>query len=123
MFFGVISILLGYIISTLGALAFIILIGNEISNFRQDISGDYYFREYSYGAAFTSGGKIYSFYKKVPVLPFEKKIVSIKMHDWIYNFKGTKVGFQEYIDHYRIKIYSFNDIQIDTIIRKNPFLL
>lgn len=116
---GLFPILIGYIFSTIGFFGLIMILAELETTNINNLTDNYEYREYGFGNATTSsGGTEYDFYKKYKLIPFEKKIASLKMDYRDYEFKNLNIEFNETVENYRIIIKSEETIQIDTLIKK-----
>lgn len=117
---GLLPMLFGYIISTVGVLGLMLIIsGLETTNVKI-IADNFEYREYSFGnSTATYGGKEFNFYEKYKLLPFENKIANIKMDYSEYDLVDLNVEFSKTNDNYRILIKSNETVQIDTLIKRS----
>ena len=116
---GLFPILIGYVLSTIGLLGLMMILGDYEVKEKKILTNNIQYRKYGFGNATTSdGGYEFDFYKTYKFSPFEKRIAQIKMDFREYKMENLNVEFNEIDDFYKIQIKSKEQIQIDTLIKK-----
>jgi len=117
---GFIPIAGGYLFATIGVLGVFFVFGEQEPIRTVDINKKYYYREFGFGNATTSwGGTRIEIYESLFLLPFlEKRILQKDFDSRYYETDSLNVKLDGENDLYKVKIYSGNKLQLDTIMNK-----